>query len=186
MRSCISRTIRGPAEQGENGLLSCSCRLSGVGTPYPLKRVLSPFSTGLGDSFSSSPSRGTQIFVLPCDGCDEQEQPSPGEKGRGTSRTAGGWVFTPTIRFIRNLFTVSGSCRQSGVGTPYPLKRVLSPFQGDTNFCPSLKGKGDQPYGWWIGFYTDQTNTTVCKSLAGVGPLTTRGPYQYLDFQRRS
>ena len=37
----------------------------GVRTLYPLKRALSPFSTGLGDSSSSSPSRGTQSFVLP-------------------------------------------------------------------------------------------------------------------------
>ena len=31
------------------------------GTPYPLTRVLSPFSTGLGCSYSSHPSRGTHL-----------------------------------------------------------------------------------------------------------------------------
>ena len=34
------------------------------GTPYPLTRVLSPFSTGLGCSYSSHPSRGTHLDAL--------------------------------------------------------------------------------------------------------------------------
>ena len=36
-----------------------------------------------------------------------------------------------------------------GVETPYPLKRVLSPFQGDTNnsfFVASVAGGHEQPF----------------------------------------
>lgn len=33
------------------------------------------------------------------------------------------------------------SCRLSGMRTPYPQRRALSPLQGDTKFCPSLYGR---------------------------------------------
>ena len=49
-----------------------------------------------------------------CDGRDEQERPGPGEKGRG-DQPNGWWMgHTPDV-------------------SPPARKRVLSPFQGDTN-----------------------------------------------------
>ena len=33
----------------------------------------------------------------------------------------------------------TGFKRQRGVRTPYPPRRALSPLQGDTNLCPSLR-----------------------------------------------
>ena len=46
----------------DSGLSGPHASTSGHGgTPYPLTRVLSPFSTGLGCSYSSYPSRGTHL-----------------------------------------------------------------------------------------------------------------------------
>ena len=63
---------RSPAPAGRTWppalLVLCTSihRFSGSreGTPYPLTRVLSPFSTGLGCSYSSHPSRGTHLDAL--------------------------------------------------------------------------------------------------------------------------
>jgi hypothetical protein len=51
---------------------------------------------------------------------------------------------------------------------PLPASGSFPPFRGTQVFCPSLKGKGDQPYGWWIGSYTDPASNTVCCRLSGV------------------
>ena len=63
---------RSPAPAGRTwppallALCTSIYRFSGSreGTPYPLTRVLSPFSTGLGCSYSSHPSRGTHLDAL--------------------------------------------------------------------------------------------------------------------------
>ncbi len=79
---------------------------------------------------------------------------------------ADGWVPTPTIQLFTTILVVGSYTdptsntvfkRQRGMRTPYPPRRVLSPFQGDTSNCPSLKGKGDRPNGRWMGSYTDHT-----------------------------
>ena len=64
------------------------------------------------------------------DGRDEQEQLGPGEKGRGDA-----FVLPATAVTKRN----------GSVSWKWEV------------FCPSLKGKGDRPYGRWIGLYIDHT-----------------------------
>ena len=146
MRSCISRTTRGPAEQGENGRLSCSCRLSGVGTPYPQAGPFPPF-------------RGTQFLSFP----EREGGPSEWTVDRFLHRP-----YDLSVTFSQYLvLVVSQACE------PPTRKRVLSPFstglgdsfssspsQGDTMFhgtkrhnffCPSLEGKGDRAHARWIG-----------------------------------
>ena len=62
------------------------------------------------------------------------------------------WVLIPTVRGTPSL-KFREACE------PPTRKRALSPFQGDTSNCPSLKGKGDRCASaqWWIGFYTDHS-----------------------------
>ena len=115
-----------------------SCfRLAGVRTPYPLKRVLSPFSPGLGDSCSSSPSRGTQYFC-------------PSLKGKGDRAYARWMGPVYTMGFIVRSTAVSHFPFKKGtpvfdwqVCEPPTRKRVLSPFQGDTRLFLFSTGLGD-------------------------------------------
>jgi len=67
--------------------------------PPTRKRVLSPFFRRTGRHLFVVSVAGDTKLCPSRDGCDEKEQPSPGEKEKGTSRMAGGWVPTPIIRF---------------------------------------------------------------------------------------
>ena len=97
------------------------------------------------------------------------------------------------------------SCRLSGVRTPYPLKRALSPLQGDTNLLSfpatavtrrnSLvpgKREGGCPNGRWIGSDTDRPSNIVLKRQIGVrtpypqaGPFPLSGGHKDLSFPAR-
>jgi hypothetical protein len=93
----------------------------GVLTPYPLKRVLSPFQ---GDtSLLSFPEREGGPAVWLVDGFLHRPY---------DSSLPFCWIGSNTV----SKFTL-------GVQTPYPLKRALSPFQGDTMLFPFSAGLGD-------------------------------------------
>ena len=106
----------------------------GMRTPYPPRRALSPFSTGLGDSCSSSPSRGTQSFVLPATAVTKRNGLVPGKREGGPSVWTVDrfvhqpydsllpfwwWIHTPTLRVISSL-KFREACE------PPTRKRVLS------------------------------------------------------------
>jgi hypothetical protein len=88
------------------------------------------------------------------------------------------WIGSNTVsKFTLGVLTPypqAGPFPLSGGHNAFPLFHrtgrllLVVSVAGDTNLCPSLKGKGDQPYGWWMGSYTDPASNTVCCRLSGV------------------
>ena len=129
----------------DGGVYTLFLHLHRACEPSTRKRVLSPFSTGLGDSSSSSPSRGTQGFVLPATAVTKRNGLVPGKrevfcpslKGKG-DRPNGRWMGSYTDRLRNTIFKI-----QRGVRTLYPLKRALSPFStglGDSSSSSPSRG----------------------------------------------